>query len=113
MKKLTRERLIALLSTMLPEYQNEYDELVTERDRNAEKANANAQLYSNAHGVIIKTLIECPKALTVEELFTYCEDNLPEGFTRSKLQYALNNTWANEVTPVNDGRSPRTYRMRR
>ena len=104
MKKNSRNDLINYLTETgaLPEI---CAELVAERDRDEEKANANRELYAAAHDVVIGALTDKPQ--TVKEL---CEAvKLPENMTPSKVQYALRELWAAEVNKQDNGKYPNTY----
>lgn len=87
------------------EMTNARDEMFAELNKGAEKAAANRALYDAAKEVVLAGLTDTP--VTIAELFEAVADGLPEGFTRSKMQYAINNYWADEVVK-HDGR-PATY----
>ena len=82
----------------VPELANEYAELKAELDKNAEKAQANRDLYAAAHDVVMATLSDKP--MTVAELWEAMKDKAPEGMTKSKVQYALRELWASEVVKI-------------
>lgn len=79
----------------VPELANEYAEIAAELAKGEAKAQANRELYATAHDVVMAHLTNKPQ--TVADLFTACEAELPEGFSKSKMQYALGNYWAEEV----------------
>ena len=82
----------------VPELAAEYAELQAELDKNAEKAQANRDLYAAAHDVVMATLSDKP--MTVAELWEAMKDKAPEGMTKSKVQYALRELWAAEVVKI-------------
>ncbi len=82
----------------VPELAAEYTELKAELDKNAEKAQANRDLYAAAHDVVMATLSDKP--MTMAELWEAMKDNVPEGMTKSKVQYALRELWASEVVKI-------------
>ena len=99
MKKSTMRSLVAYLNgedvTNIDEIKQE---LEVELNRNAEKARANQELYAAARDTVINALSDIP--VTVAELYESCKDELPEGFTKSKVQYALNNYWADAAKKI-------------
>jgi len=106
MKKNTMTTIAAYIKNV-PELANEYAELQAELDKNAAKAQANRALYSTAHDVVMAHLTSTP--VTVTDLFAACESELPEGFSKSKIQYALLNYWADEVVKHENGKKAFTY----
>ena len=91
----------------VPELATEYAELRAELDKNAAKAEANRELYAAAHDVVMAHLSDTPQ--TVADLFNACESELPENFSKSKVQYAIREYWANEVVKHENGKNPYTY----
>jgi len=63
----------------------------------AEKAK-NAELYEAAKPVILGALTETP--VTIAELYDEIANELPDGFSKSKVQYAVTRLWTDEVTKV-------------
>ena len=98
---------IAAYIKNVPELANEYAELQAELDKNAAKAQANRDLYATAHDVVMAHLTDTP--VTVAELFAACEDELPEGFSKSKIQYAVRELWGAEVVKHENGKKAFTY----
>ena len=82
----------------VPELATEYAELQAELDKNAEKAQANRNLYAAAHDVVIGALTDKP--VTLAELWETVKDTVPEGMSKSKVQYALRELWAAEVVKI-------------
>ncbi len=106
MKKSTIAVLVSYLDgATLTNLDEIRDELQAELDKGAEKAAANRALYDAAKDAVLAGLTDTP--VTIAELFEAVADTLPEGFTRSKMQYAISNYWADEVVK-HDGR-PATY----
>lgn len=106
MKKNTMTTIAAYIKNV-PELANEYAELQAELDKNAAKAQANRDLYATAHDVVMAHLDSTP--VTVTELYASCEDELPDGFSKSKIQYALLNYWSDEVVKHDNGKKAFTY----
>lgn len=82
----------------VPELAAEYAELKAELDKNAEKAQANRELYTTAHDAVIGALTDKP--VTLAELWEAVKDTVPEGMTKSKVQYALRELWTAEVVKI-------------
>ena len=82
------------------------DELTKEINKGQAQKDANAQAYEAIHSLIVDTLSATP--VTVAELFTEIEQDLPEGMTKGKIQYALTHLWQDEIVKI-EGK-PNTYR---
>ena len=97
MKKNTL-RVIANYIRNIPELANESAELDAEIAKDESKVQANRELYANAHDVAMAVLTDKP--MTIAEWFAACEDKMPNGFTKSKMQYAVHEYWAPEVVKI-------------
>ena len=97
MKKNTMTTIANYIKNV-PELAAEYAELKAELDKNAEKAQANRDLYAAAHEVVIGALTDKP--VTLAELWETVKNTVPEGMTKSKVQYALRELWAAEVVKI-------------
>lgn len=85
------------------------EELDKELNRGAEeKAIKNAE-YETAWLVIREVLESTTTPLTATEIFERCKENLPDNFSRGRVQYGLNNTWKDVVVKI-EGK-PNTYRL--
>lgn len=84
-------------------------EALREVEKNEAKASANRELYSVAHDVVIAHMGSTP--MTVAEIVEACGDELPEGFSKSKVQYALLHYWENEVVKVEQVKGANQYRL--
>lgn len=73
-------------------------EMELELAKEHEKQNAKLELYDNAHEIVMTKLGGTPMTLT--ELWGAVNDDMPEGFTKNKLSYALTHYWTDEVTVV-------------
>ena len=82
----------------VPELAAEYAELQAELNKNAEKAKANRDMYAAAHDVVISALTNKP--VTLAELWEAVKNTVPEGMTKSKVQYGLRELWAAEVVKI-------------
>ena len=109
MKKSTMETLRNYLNANnIPELAAVKDEINAEFEKNAAKAEANRELYAEAREVVMRVLSDVP--LTVAEIWEKVEDQMPEGFTKGKVQYALRETWAADVVKVEAAKGPNSYR---
>jgi hypothetical protein len=73
-------------------------EFEKELNRNAAKATATASLYDAAKAVVMENLGTTP--VTIGELYDAIEHELPDGFTKGKLQYAMTRLWADDLVKV-------------
>jgi len=85
------------------------DELAIEIAHRSAKAIANRELYAAMHDIVMDILAKADAPMTVHEIYTTGMDELPEGATKSKIQYALRALWADEVTKHDNGKNPFTY----
>ena len=106
MKKATMTAIANYIKNV-PELATEYAELAAELNKNEAKAQANRELYATAHDIVMAHLDATP--VTVADLYASCEDELPDGFSKSKVQYALSNYWADEVVKHDNGKKAYTY----
>lgn len=101
MKKVSLQSLVSFIDSMnaqgsAPQEIVEIrDEIASELAKGAEKAQANRDLYAQAHDVVIGALSDTP--VTIGEIFAEVENDLPEGFSKGKVQYAITRLWADEV----------------
>lgn len=93
----------------IPELSAEYAELAAELNRGAEKAAANRELYATARDVVLAHMSHEPMLLA--DIMEACGDELPEGFSKSKVQYGLTNYWTDAIVKIDNGKSPNTYRL--
>lgn len=71
------------------------DELKAELNKNAEKAAANRALYEQTREIVLGAIAEKP--MTIAEIWDAVKGEVPEGMTKSKVQYALREYWASDV----------------
>ena len=96
MKKATLNAIYETLKTM--DYDPEIlSEIETELNKGAEKAQANRELYASAHDVVIEALRSATAPVTMSELYEAVENELPEGMTKGKVQYAVTRLWVDEI----------------
>lgn len=101
MKKSTMIALVSYLNGATVDNLDEIKaELEAELNRNAEKAAANRELYDTAKSVIFEGFRVAGTPITIAELYEEIKDELPDGFSKSKVQYAVTRLWTDEVTKV-------------
>jgi len=101
MKKATMQTIVNYINDNAIEALFEVrDELTAELNKGAEEKAKNAELYEQAKAVVMNELSMTDKAVTIGELFDSVETNLPEGFTKGKLQYAMTRLWKDEIVRI-------------
>lgn len=99
MKKASLQSLVNYLNgetvTNLDEIKAEIE---AELAKGEAKAQANRDLYAEAKDIVLGALTDTP--VTIGELYTEIATELPEGFSKGKVQYAITRLWADEVTKV-------------
>jgi len=97
MKKTTMNTILSLIATIdTPEAEAVRTELQAELNRGAEKAKANRDLYESVRALVL-SVIPKDTPVTVAEIYEAIERQLPEGFTKAKVQYALGHYWEADV----------------
>ena len=106
MKKTTLETIRTALTELGYTNENVLAELDAELNKGAAEKAARAAGYEAIHDLVVGSLTDAP--ITCTELFESIEEELPEGMTRSKVQYALTHLWQDEIVKI-EGK-PNTYR---
>jgi len=97
MKKSTMQSLVSYIDAHdLVDLFPVKDEITAELAKDEAKAQANRDLYAQAKDIVLGALTDTP--VTIGELYEEVKDNLPEGFSKGKVQYAVTRLWADEVT---------------
>lgn len=109
MKKSTLVKIVNYLKNV-PEMATECEELEAILKRNEEKASGNREAYAKALDIVMECLNG--KEMTVAEIMSACENDLPEGMTKGKVQYALTNYWGEKIMRVDNGKSAYKYRVK-
>lgn len=73
------------------------DEIVAELAKGAEKAEANRTLYADAHDVIVGVMANLTAPATIADIYEEAKNDLPEGMSKGKVQYAITRLWADEM----------------
>lgn len=101
MKKSTMITLVSYLNGATVDNLDEIKaELEAELNRNAEKAAANRELYEAAKSVIFEGFRVAGTPVTIAELYEEIKDELPNGFSKSKVQYAVTRLWSDEIAKI-------------
>ena len=80
-------------------------ELTAEINKGEEQKAKNAAVYASFHDIVMDTLSNTP--VTLAELWESIKDEVPEGVTKGKVQYAITRLWKDEVKKI-DG-NPNEY----
>ena len=86
------------------------EDIRAEYEKSAEKASVKMNAYEQAKPVVLSAIADT--ALSVKNIFAACEDELPDGFTASKIQYGLLHYWTDEVVKIDNGKAPFTYQAK-
>ena len=106
MKKSTFEAIYTALTNFGFDNEEVMDELRKELAKGEVAKAANAKAYEDIKDIVFGALSATP--VTVAELFAEIEQDLPEGMTKGKIQYALTHLWQDEIVKI-EGK-PNTYR---
>ena len=106
MKKATFEAIKTALTAFGYADEDVLAELDKEINKGAEAKAKNAEAYESIHDIVIGALTSAPA--TVSEIWEAIEDEVPEGITKGKVQYALTHLWGDEIVKV-EGK-PNGYR---
>jgi hypothetical protein len=74
------------------------EEISKELNRGEAEKAKNAELYEVAKPIVLGALSDTP--VTIGEIYDEIASELPEGFSKGKVQYAITRLWADEVTKV-------------
>lgn len=106
MKKATFEAIKTALTNFGYDNADVLAELDKEINKGAEAKAKNAEAYDAIHDIVMNALTSTPA--TVAEIWEAIEDEVPEGITKGKVQYALTHLWSDEIVKV-EGK-PNGYR---
>lgn len=101
MRKTTMNTILTLIADIdNADAQAVRDELNAELAKSAERAQANANVYELAKAVVLNTMEGLTAPVTIGELYNELEGELPEGFTKGKLQYAVTRLWTDSIAKI-------------
>jgi hypothetical protein len=106
MKKVSLQTILDTLTSIDFSDSDILDELRKEINKGAEQKAKNAAAYEAIHDIVIGVLGDAPA--TVSEIWDSIENEVPEGTTKGKVQYALNHLWQDEIIKI-EGK-PNQYR---
>ena len=106
MKKATFEAIKTALTNFGFADEDILAEIDKEINKGAEAKAKNAEAYEAIHDIVMGVLTSAPA--TVAEIWEAIEDEVPEGITKGKVQYALTHLWGDEIVKV-EGK-PNGYR---
>ena len=81
-------------------------EVNAELNKGQAQKDKNAKAYESIHSLIVDTLSDTP--VTCGEVWESIKDDVPDGITKGKVQYALTHLWQDEIVKI-EGK-PNTYR---
>lgn len=86
-------------SHIIPEFsvQEILEMMDKELNRGTEQKAAKMSEYASAHDAVMGVLADATKPVTVAEIYESCQADLPEGFSKNKIAYALRTYWTDEV----------------
>ena len=108
MKKATFEAIKTALTNFGYDNQEVMDELTKEINKGAEQKAKNAEAYDAIHDIVMDALIAAGVPVTCADVWETIKDEVPEGTTKGKVQYALTHLWQDEIVKI-EGK-PNTYR---
>lgn len=71
------------------------EEISKELNRGEAEKVKNAELYEQAKAIVLGALSDKPA--TISEIYDEVASELPEGFSKGKVQYAITRLWVDEV----------------
>ena len=99
MKKATMNTIVNYINDNAVEALYEVrDELMAELNKGEAVKAENAKLYDTAKAIVMSELGDTP--VTIGELYDAVAGDLPEGFTKGKLQYAVTRLWKDEIVRI-------------
>lgn len=99
MKKATMNTILTLIANdTSAEAEAVRAELTAELGKGEAVKAENAKVYDAAKAVVFAELGETP--VTISELYDALESELPEGFSKGKLQYAMTRLWKDDLKKV-------------
>ena len=107
MKKVTMNAIANVLSSINFENKDAIlAELNAEINRGADAKAQKWAEYDAMKPIVLDALSDTP--VTIAELYDAVRDELPEGFSKGKLQYAVTKLWVDAIVKI-DGK-PSTYK---
>ena len=98
MKKTSLVTIKTALTNFGFEDEDILSELTAEINKGEEQKAKNAAVYASFHDIVMATLSDTP--ITLAELWESIENEVPDGVTKGKVQYAITRLWKDEVKKV-------------
>lgn len=98
--KISTLRTLSTMSfeeAIMNDIMNELEKAEKVEARKAEQKAEKSAEYAKAHDVVMGVIADATGAVTVAEIYEACVKELPEGFTKNKIAYALRTYWGDEV----------------
>lgn len=108
MKKSTMEALYTVINKGAAVTDELRAEFNAEYERTTAKSRANAAMYDEARDFLMNTP-DWDRPMTAAELAETFAADLPDGFSKSKVQYALLHYWVDSVERHDNGKNAYTY----
>lgn len=100
MKKSSYEAIYTTLTAINYDNAEVMEDLRKELNRGAEVKARKANEYEQAKEAVFESIRIAGKPVTVAEIFEDCQGNLPEGFTKNKVNYGLTHYWTDAVVKI-------------
>ena len=96
MKKATMQSIVNYIDTnAIAELADVRAEIVAELSKGEAKAQANRDLYAEATPIVLGALSDTP--VTIGELYDEIASDLPDGFSKGKVQYLVTRVLTDKV----------------
>ena len=111
MKKNVFEMVVAMVNGReVKDMDTLRNEINAEWERMDAKRQANKNAYDMAKKVAFSILCDTP--MTVKEIYAAGEGMWPDGFSASKIQYAVLHYWNDEIVKHDNGKNAFTYTVK-
>ena len=112
MKKSTISTIYDILTSVDFEGKTEVmTDLYNEIHRNDNKRDAAAVEYAAALPVVLSVFEQTDVPVTASEIYEAIGGNLPDGFTKGRMQYGLSKVWTDRIETIPG--KPNTYVLRK
>ena len=96
-----KSSLLSLVSYINGEAVDNIEEIKAEIEavlsKGEAKAQANRELYAEAHDVIVDVMKKLTAPASVADIYAEAAPKLPDGMSKGKIQYAITRLWADEM----------------
>lgn len=88
------------------------EELYAEINRGAEEKEAKNAEYAKAWTVVEEAMRTIGTNATIADIFSEVEKDLPQGFSKGRLQYGMTHQWVDKVEKHQSTKGASTYSLR-